>query len=147
MATDQFSELIDDFDFLETWEDRYGYIIDLGKQLDPLEDEFKVQATKVEGCASQVWLVSWIVPSENKQDPIFQFKADSDAFIVRGLIAILKRLFDGIPLSKVSELNALEHLNKLGLESHLTQQRSNGLRAMVNRIQQKANEELKILQL
>ncbi|MCY4445049.1 MAG: SufE family protein [Rhodobacteraceae bacterium] len=142
MPHNKFSNLVDDFTFLETWEDRYGYIIDLGKQMPELEDEFKVDAAKVEGCASQVWLVTWTNCIDGEDEPRFQFKADSDAFIVRGLIAILKILFNGLPVSEVVRLNAVDHLNELGLDSHLTPQRSNGLRAMVNRIKQKAESNI-----
>ncbi len=146
MTLDRFSQLADDFAFLDAWEERYGYIIDLGKQMPPLEDEFKVPATKVEGCASQVWLIIWTERSGLDHENRFHFKGDSDAIIVRGLIAILRILFDGLTVAEVARIDALERLQKLGLDSHLTPQRSNGLRAMVDRIQGKAADELSVVQ-
>jgi len=132
LATEAFEEIIQDFEFLETWEDRYGYIIDLGKDMPGLEEKFKTPVTKVEGCASQVWFVMDFIPSDSGF--IFHFKGDSDAIIVRGLIAILSRLFNGLTIEQVSKTDAHSELQKLDLRNHLSQQRSNGLVAMIAKI-------------
>ncbi len=132
MATEAFEEIIQDFEILESWEDRYGYIIDLGKSMAGLEDKYKTSATKVEGCASQVWFVMDFTPSQSGL--IFQFKGDSDAIIVRGLIVILAKLFNGLTVKQISNVDAHSELQKLELQSHLSQQRSNGLVAMITKI-------------
>ena len=128
MSTDAFEEIAETFEFLEDWEDRYRYVIDLGKAMDPLEDAFKVPATKVDGCASQVWLVPEFDAGT------FRFRGDSDAMIVRGLIAVLGALYNERPISEVPEIDAARELARLGLQEHLSAQRSNGLRAMIQRI-------------
>ncbi|RYG90664.1 SufE family protein [Loktanella sp. IMCC34160] len=128
MATDAFEEIAETFDFLDDWEDRYRHVIDLGKAMDPLDDALKVPAFKVDGCASQVWLVPQI------EGGTFRFMGDSDAMIVRGLIAILGALYNGLPLAEVGKVDARAELGRLGLNEHLSAQRSNGLRAMVERI-------------
>ena len=132
MATKEFEEIVETFEFLEDWEDRYRHVIELGKAMDPLEPAFRVPATKVDGCASQVWLV----PELKGQGPdaTFSFRGDSDAMIVRGLIAVLRALYGGLALREVLEVNAGSELGRLGLDEHLSSQRSNGLRAMVERI-------------
>ena len=132
MAQAAFEEVVEDFEFLEDWEDRYRMVIEMGKDMAPLPDALKVPATKVEGCASQVWL--HIAP-ENGQ---FHFQGDSDALIVKGLIALLHRLYDGLPLSDVAAVDARVELGRLGLNEHLSAQRSNGLRAMIERIRETA---------
>lgn len=132
MATAAFEEIAETFDFLDDWEDRYRHVIELGKAMDPLDDALKVPATKVDGCASQVWLHP--VP----HDGLFHFKGDSDAMIVRGLIAVLAALYNDVPMDEVDRINAHAELGRLGLNDHLSAQRSNGLRAMVERIQQVA---------
>ena len=129
MATEAFEELVEDFEFLEDWEDRYRMVIEMGKAMTPLPEALKVPATKVEGCASQVWLHPQI------EAGVFHFEGDSDAMIVRGLIAVLHKLYDGLPVGEVSKLDARAELGRLGLNEHLSAQRSNGLRAMVERIQ------------
>lgn len=129
MATESFEEIAETFEFLDDWEDRYRHVIDMGKAMDPLEEAFKVPATKVEGCASQVWILPDI------SDGIFSFRGDSDAMIVRGLIAILADLFNGLPVADVVKVDASSELGRLGLNDHLSAQRSNGVRAMVERIQ------------
>lgn len=129
MATECFEEIAETFEFLDDWEDRYRHVIDMGKAMDPLEEAFKVPATKVEGCASQVWILPDI------SDGIFSFRGDSDAMIVRGLIAILADLFNGLPVADVVKVDASSELGRLGLNDHLSAQRSNGVRAMVERIQ------------
>ena len=132
MAEAEFEEIAETFEFLEEWEERYRYVIELGKEMTPLEDAFRVPATKVDGCASQVWLV----PEFEGEGPgaTFRFRGDSDAMIVRGLIAILRALYCGRSAAEAAELDAAGHLARLGLDEHLSSQRSNGLRAMVERI-------------
>lgn len=128
MATEAFEAIAETFDFLDDWEDRYRHVIDLGKAMPPLDDSFKVPALKVQGCASQVWLRPMI------EDGRFDFQGDSDAMIVRGLIAVLHALYSGVPLADVGKIDATAELGRLGLNEHLSSQRSNGLRAMVQRI-------------
>ena len=128
MATARFEEIAEDFDFLDDWEDRYRHVIDMGKAMKPLEDAFRVAATKVDGCASQVWIVPKV------RNGIFTFKGDSDAMIVRGLIAVLHALYDNLPVSDVQAVDANAELGRLGLNDHLSAQRSNGVRAMIERI-------------
>ncbi|MAQ82520.1 MAG: cysteine desulfuration protein SufE [Maritimibacter sp.] len=132
MATPEFEDIADTFDFLDDWEDRYRHVIDMGKAMDPLEDAFRVPATKVEGCASQVWIVPEV--EGEGPDAVFRFRGDSDAMIVRGLIAILKAMYTGLTLREVMQVDAPAELGRLGLNDHLSAQRSNGLRAMVERI-------------
>ena len=128
MATARFEEIAEDFDFLDDWEDRYRHVIDMGKAMDPLEEAFQVPATKVDGCASQVWMVPQV------RDGVYSFRGDSDAMIVRGLIAVLHALYDGLPLAEVQKVDAHAELGRLGLNDHLSAQRSNGVRAMIERI-------------
>ncbi len=132
LATAAFEEIIQDFEILDTWEDRYGYIIDLGKSMPGLEEKYKTKTTKVEGCASQVWFVMDFIPSNSGL--IFKFRGDSDAIIVKGLIAILTKLFNGLTIEQVSRIDAHSELQKLDLQNHLSHQRSNGLVAMVTKI-------------
>jgi len=128
MASQAFEEIVEDFEFLEDWEDRYRYVIDCGKAMDPLDDVLKVPATKVDGCASQVWLHIVI------EGGVFRFDGDSDAMIVRGLIAVLRALYNGMAVSEVAQVDARAAFERLGLNEHLSAQRSNGLRAMIERI-------------
>jgi len=128
MAAQSFEDIAEDFDFLDDWEDRYRHVIDLGKAMEPLEDAFKVPATKVDGCASQVWLVPKV------EGDVFSFRGDSDAMIVRGLIAVLAALYNGLTLEQVRSVDAHAELGRLGLNDHLSAQRSNGVRAMIERI-------------
>ena len=132
MASAGFEELVEDFEFLEDWEDRYAHVIEQGKAMDPLPDALKVPATKVDGCASQVWLHPRI------EGGVFSFEGDSDAMIVRGLIAVLRRLYDGVPVADVGRVDAKAELARLGLDEHLSAQRSNGVRAMIERIRETA---------
>ncbi|QGX98304.1 SufE family protein [Roseovarius faecimaris] len=134
MATDAFEEIVADFEFLDEWEDRYRYVIDRGKAMEPLEDALKVPSTKVDGCASQVWLHPRI------ESGVFSFDGDSDAMIVRGLIAVLRALYNGLPVTEVPGVDAGGELARLGLNDHLSSQRSNGLRAMIERIRSVAAE-------
>ncbi len=128
MASERFEAIVEDFEFLEDWEDRYRYVIEQGKAMDPLPEALRVPATKVDGCASQVWLHPAI------ENGSFHFAGDSDAMIVRGLIALLHALYDGLPLAEVGRVDAPAELARLGLNDHLSAQRSNGLRAMIERI-------------
>lgn len=132
MAQAAFEEVVEDFEFLEDWEDRYRMVIEMGKAMGDLPDALKVPATKVEGCASQVWL--HVTPEEG----VFHFQGDSDAMIVKGLIALLHRLYDGLPVVQVAGVDARAELGRLGLNDHLSAQRSNGLRAMIERIRESA---------
>lgn len=132
MATAAFEDIVADFEFLDEWEDRYRYVIEQGKAMEPLDAALKVPATKVEGCASQVWL------HPRAEGERFYFEGDSDALIVRGLIAVLRKLYNGVPVDKVEEVDAKTELARLGLHDHLSAQRSNGLRAMVERIRESA---------
>ena len=132
MATEAFEEIAETFDFLDDWDDRYRHVIELGKAMPPLDDSFKVPALKVQGCASQVWLRPMI------DDGRFDFQGDSDAMIVRGLIAVLHALYSGVPLAEVGKIDATAELGRLGLNEHLSSQRSNGVRAMVQRIREEA---------
>lgn len=138
MAQDAFEEIAETFEFLDDWEDRYRHVIDIGKAMPPLEDAFRVPATKVEGCASQVWLLPEI--EGTGPDAVFRFRGDSDAMIVRGLIAVLGALYNGLTLREVLGVDAAAELGRLGLNDHLSAQRSNGLRAMVERIRTVAAE-------
>ena len=132
MASPAFEDLTDTFDFLDDWEERYRHVIELGRAMPPLDDSFKVPALKVQGCASQVWLRPLTLGDR------FDFQGDSDAMIVRGLIAILHKLYAGLTLAEVRATDANAELARLGLNDHLSSQRSNGLRAMVERIRQSA---------
>jgi cysteine desulfuration protein SufE len=125
----------EDFAFLDDWEDRYRYVIELGQDLPPYPEEARDDAHKVPGCASQVWLVS---EHAGGSDPVLTFHGDSDAHIVRGLVAILLALYSGRRASEITGIDAEETLRSLGLDSHLTPQRSNGLRSMVKRIRAEA---------
>lgn len=136
MANADFEEIVDTFDFLDDWEDRYRHVIEMGRAMEPLEDAFKVPATKVDGCASQVWLMANI--EGQGADAIYRFRGDSDAMIVRGLIAVLRALYDGRRVADVLDTDAGAQLARLGLDEHLSSQRSNGLRAMVERIRSQA---------
>lgn len=132
MAEAEFEDIAETFELLEDWEERYRYVIELGREMDPLPENLRVPATKVEGCASQVWIVPEIDGDGRKA--IFRFRGDSDAMIVRGLIAILRALYGGRTLDEITALDAPAALTRLGLHDHLSSQRSNGLRAMVGRI-------------
>ena len=134
MATPAFEEIVETFEFLEDWEDRYRHVIDMGKAMPPLEPELRVPATKVDGCASQVWLH----PEIEGQGPeaVFRFRGESDAMIVRGLIAILSALYNGTTVTDAGNIDASSELNRLGLSDNLSAQRSNGLRAMIQRIRE-----------
>lgn len=132
MATEAFEEISETFEFLDDWEDRYAHVIDMGREMPAIDAAFKVPATKVDGCASQVWLVPVV------EDGVFRFDGASDAMIVAGLIAILRALYNGVPVGEVADVDARAELERLGLNDHLSAQRSNGLRAMIERIREVA---------
>ena len=128
------AELIENFSFLEDWEDRYGYLIELGKELPPLDEADKNDQTKVEGCMSQVWL-------KTKMDgDVLTFDGESDAHIVRGLIAVLRIILSGKTKKEIRETDVEAIFKQLGLESHLSPTRRNGFFAMVERIQSEARK-------
>jgi cysteine desulfuration protein SufE len=131
--------LIEDFGFLDDWEDRYRYVIELGKSLPPLADAEHNEANKVRGCASQVWLVSEI---RRNDEPVLHFRGDSDALIVRGLVAILIALYSGRTAREILAADTEAVFHRLGLREHLTSQRSNGLTSMVRRIRADAEAAL-----
>ena len=132
MAQPAFEEIAETFEFLEDWEDRYREVIDMGKRLPPMPDALKVPATKVDGCASQVWIATRVEGGR------FEFDGDSDAMIVKGLIAVLHALYAGLPVGEIGRVDAGGELARLGLQDHLSSQRSNGLKAMVQRIREQA---------
>ncbi len=123
------AELEEEFDLLGDWEERYRYVIDLGRELAPLNESERTESNKVRGCASQVWLVT-----ERGEGDILRFRGDSDAHIVRGLIAILMRLYSGQARGEILGFDAKAALGRLGLNAALSQQRSNGLYSMIERI-------------
>jgi len=132
VATEAFEELVEDFEFLDDWEDRYRHVIDLGKAMEPLPEALRVPATKVDGCASQVWLHAQF------DDGRLHFDGASDAMIVSGLIAVLRHLYNGLTPSQVVSVDARDEMGRLGLNEHLSAQRSNGLTAMIERIRETA---------
>ncbi len=142
MATEAFEDIAETFDFLDDWEERYRHVIDLGKAMEPLDEGLRVPATKVDGCASQVWLVPEI--SGEGDEARFKFRGDSDAMIVRGLIAVLIALYDGLTVKDVLAVDATAELARLDLQDHLSSQRSNGLRAMIERVRALANAAAKV---
>jgi cysteine desulfuration protein SufE len=129
------AELSDEFEVLGDWEERYRYVIELGKELQPLTDTERNDVNKVRGCASQVWLVTEAQPGGG-----LEFRGDSDAHIVRGLIAILLRLFSGRKPAEILAFDAKAAFDRLGLYGALSQQRSNGLASMVARIRKDAEQ-------
>lgn len=128
-------DILADFDFLDDWDDRYRYVIELGRSLEPLPEEDHNDETKVQGCVSQVWLVS---ETDEAQPPHLHFKGDSDAHIVKGLIAIMLALYSGKTAAEILAIDAKAVLAQMGLDTHLTPQRSNGLHSMIQRIQSDA---------
>ncbi|ODS02368.1 cysteine desufuration protein SufE [Methyloceanibacter marginalis] len=136
VATDNqipaFDEILADFELLDDWEDRYRYVIELGRKLTPLPDAERNAQNKVEGCVSQVWLATTV---HRDGSPRLSFIGDSDAHIVRGLIAILFAIYSGRTADEILDVDATKTLGELHLKEHLTPQRSNGLMAMVKRIQ------------
>jgi cysteine desulfuration protein SufE len=131
LLTNEMHKIIEEFSLFEDWEDKYSYIIDLGKKLFPLDEKHKTDYNMVVGCSSQVWLIA----HKDKANKYF-FLADSDAYIVKGLIAILLRVFSGKTAEEIQKINIEDFFLSLGLKKHLSPNRSNGLFAMVNKIKQ-----------
>jgi cysteine desulfuration protein SufE len=131
-------EIIENFALLEEWDDRYRYLIELGRTLPPLPDAARSDANKVQGCASQVWLAT-AIKKDGASGPVLTFQGDSDAHIVRGLIAVLFALYSGKGAKDILSTDAIKLFERLGLREHLTPQRSNGFRSMVDRIHRDAN--------
>jgi len=134
--TQTINDIADAFSLLEDWEDRYRYVIELGSELETYPEEARDNAHKVPGCVSQVWLLT--ERSGDKADPVLTFKGDSDAHIVKGLVYIVLALYSGKRASRILATDAEAIMAELGLDAHLTPQRSNGLRSMVARIRQEA---------
>jgi cysteine desulfuration protein SufE len=132
-------EIIDNFGYLDEWEDRYRYVIELGRTLEPLDAAAHTDANKVLGCASQVWLETKVNRS-GQGEPVLTFRADSDAHIVRGLVALILALYSGKTASQILATDAQALFDQLGLSAHLTRQRTNGTRSMVERIKRDARQ-------
>jgi cysteine desulfuration protein SufE len=139
LGATNFEEILADFELLDDWEDRYRYVIELGRKLEPLPEAERSAANKVQGCVSQVWLSTIVHPDGG---PRLSFIGDSDAHIVRGLIAILFALYSGKSADEILRVDAGHSLGLLHLTEHLTPQRSNGLMAMVKRIRSDAEHAL-----
>ena len=134
-------DIIENFSLLDDWDDRYRYVIELGRGLSPLSEAARTDANKVQGCASQVWLDTRVKP-DGAAGPVLSFVGDSDAHIVRGLIAILFAIYSGKSARDILATDAVAVFEKLGLREHLTPQRSNGFRSMVERIKADAQAAL-----
>lgn len=139
MTQQNLESIIEDFEFLDDWDDRYKYLIELGETLEPLGESEKNASSKVQGCVSQVW----ILPDRTSEaDPVLTFRGDSDAHIVRGLIAIVLAVFSGKRASEITSIDETAVFSRINLSEHITPQRSNGLRSMVDRIKQEASRAL-----
>jgi len=134
-------QIVENFALLDEWDDRYRYVIELGRTLPPLAESAHIDANKVQGCASQVWLLTHVKPSVSG-GPILKFEGDSDAYIVRGLIAILFALYSGKRARDILATDAIALFDRIGLRENLTPQRSNGLRSMVERMRAEAKAAL-----
>lgn len=128
-------EIIDGFEFIDDWEERIRFLIELGRELEPLPDEARSDANKVQGCASQVWLETRV---GDGADPTLTFRGDSDAHLVKGLVAVTLALYSGRTAREILGVDAGETFDRIKLREHLTPQRSNGLRSMVERIKREA---------
>jgi cysteine desulfuration protein SufE len=134
------ADIIADFDLLDEWEDRYRYLIELGRKLEPLSEEAHNEDNKVRGCASQVWVETCV--DRSGAEPILTFRGDSDAHIVRGLVCLVLTIYSNRPARDIIETDAMDVFQQLGLTAHLTPQRSNGVRSMVERIKHDARQAL-----
>ncbi len=139
--TTAIAEILEGFEFLEDWEDRYRYVIELGRELEPLTEDERNEENRVHGCVSQVWL-SKSVENDAGKGPILFYKGDSDAHIVRGLVAIVLAQYSGASAHDILETDIENVFSKIGLKEHLTPQRSNGLSSMVQRIKNDASAAL-----
>lgn len=138
VKTATLEELVDDFEFLDAWEDRYRYIIELGDELEKMPEALKTEENRVQGCVSNVWLVLDVEPGD---PPLIRFIADSDSQIVRGLVAILLMLCSGRPVCEIQALDIESVFERLELGKHLSRSRSNGLHSMIKRIRRLAEEQ------
>ncbi|WP_299620898.1 SufE family protein [Pelagibius sp.] len=138
MTDTRVQEIIENFSFLEDWEDRFRYLIDLGRKLPPMDESLKTEETKVRGCTSQVWIVDEVAPGT---PPTLHFKADSDAHIVKGLIAVLLTIYDGRSPAEILAIDIKQAIGELGFAQHLSPNRANGLFSMVERIRALAAQE------
>jgi cysteine desulfuration protein SufE len=139
------NEITENFSLLDDWDDRYRYLIELGRGLEPVPEKARTEANKVPGCASQVWLVTAVEANGAGHDidgPVLRFTGDSDAHLVRGLIAILLAACSGKPAGQILGIDVLALFDRLGLRDHLTPQRSNGFKAMAGRIRDDARRAL-----
>lgn len=127
-------ELTEDFEFIDDWEDRFQYVVEIGRGLEPLPEQHRRDENLVQGCQSRVWLVADVKPDE-QGEPHIQFMADSDAQIVKGLVAIIVRLLSGKTPQQILDFNIRQLFDDLQLGSHLVQSRSNGLNSMINRVE------------
>ena len=134
------ADIIADFDLLDEWEDRYRYLIELGRKLEPLSEEAHNEDNKVRGCASQVWVETCV--DRSGAEPILTFRGDSDAHIVRGLVCLVLTIYSNRPARDIIETDAMDVFQQLGLTAHLTPQRSNGVRSMEERIKHDARQAL-----
>ena len=134
------ADIIADFDLLDEWEDRYRYLIELGRKLEPLSEAAHNEDNKVRGCASQVWVETTV--DRSGAEPVLTFRGDSDAHIVRGLVCLVLTLYSGRPANEIVQTDAMDVFQQLGLTAHLTPQRSNGVRSMVERIKADARRAL-----
>jgi cysteine desulfuration protein SufE len=142
MPLPDIDDLIDNFSLIEDWEERYRYVIELGKELEPLPESAHNEHNKVRGCASQVWVETRVEPRSG-QSPLLFFRGDSDAHIVKGLVLIVLAYYSGRSADDILNRNALDLFETLGLSAHLTPQRSNGVRAMIERIRADAKTALR----
>ncbi|WP_275791051.1 SufE family protein [Pararhizobium gei] len=134
------AEIIDNCSYLDDWQDRMSYVMELGRKLPEMPQALRTSENKVQGCASQVWLVSHV--SDTSADPVLTFEGESDAHIVRGLVAIVLSIFSGKTASAIVETDALDLFGRMGLIEYLTAQRANGLRSMIKRIKDEAARQL-----
>jgi cysteine desulfuration protein SufE len=136
MSLPTINDIIENLGFLEDWEDRYRYIIELGRMVDPMPEVYKTESNKVRGCASQVWLHA--TTTNQSEPPVLTFMGDSDAHIVRGLVALALALYSGKTAQDIIATDAFTLFSSLGLKEHLSAQRSNGFRSLIDKIQQEA---------
>lgn len=136
------ADIRSDFDLLDEWEDRYRYVIELGRQLPEMPASLKTEANKVRGCASQVWLATSVAPATKDGAPVLTFQGDSDAHIVRGLVAILFSIVNGKTAADIVASDPVAAFASLGLKEHITPQRSNGFASMVERVKSDARAAL-----
>ncbi|WP_422367743.1 SufE family protein [Pelagibius sp.] len=139
MQDSRIAEVIDNFSFLDDWDERFRYLIDLGRKLPPMDEALKTEETKVRGCTSQVWIIDEVLPGT---PPRLQFRADSDAHIVKGLIAVLLSIYDNRSPEEILAVDIKNAIGELGLAEHLSPNRANGLFSMVERIRQLALQEV-----